>query len=80
MRSRSSTGTATQVRPCGGSGRVVGGWSQRQDGEIAYRLLEDVGTDAEAAVAFEAESLADWLGDVRITPRFRTPLERELAA
>ena len=61
-------------------GRVVGGWSQRKDGEIAYRLLEDVGTDAEAAVAFEAESLADWLGDVRITPRFRTPLERELAA
>ena len=51
-----------------------------RSGEIAYRLLEDVGADAEAAVAVEAESLADWLGDVRITPRFRTPLERELAA
>ncbi len=61
-------------------GRVVGGWAQRQDGEIAYRLLEDVGADAEAAVAAEAESLARWLGDVRVTPRFRTPLERELAA
>ena len=51
-----------------------------EEGELAYRLLEDVGADAETAVAMEAESLADWLGDVRITPRFRTPLERELAA
>ena len=29
-------------------GRVVGGWSQRRDGEIAYELLEDVGADAVA--------------------------------
>jgi len=60
-------------------GRVVGGWAQRPDGEIAYRLLEDFGEDAERAVASEAERLAAWLGDVRVTPRFRTPLERELA-
>ena len=32
-------------------GRVVGGWSQRRDGEIVYRLLEDVGSEAERAVA-----------------------------
>ena len=43
-------------------------------------LLEDVGADGERAVAAEAERLASWLGDVRVTPRFRTPLERELAA
>ena len=60
-------------------GRVIGGWAQRHSGEIAHRLLEDVGVDAEAAVAAEAERLGAWLGDVRITPRFRTPLERELA-
>ncbi len=59
--------------------RVVGGWAQRRDGEIAWRLLEDVGGDAEAAVAAEAERLARWLGDVRVTPRFRTPLERALS-
>jgi hypothetical protein len=53
-------------------GQVVGGWAQRKDGGIVHRLLEDVGA--------EAESLADWLGTVRITPRFRTPLERELSA
>ncbi len=34
-------------------GRVVGGWSQRRDGEIVYRLLEDVGADAVAAVEAE---------------------------
>ncbi len=60
-------------------GRVVGGWAQRRDGEIVYRLLEDVGEDAERTVEAEAERLAAWLGDVRVTPRFRVPLERELA-
>jgi hypothetical protein len=60
-------------------GRVVGGWAQRRDGEIVYRLLEDVGEDAERTVEAEGERLAAWLGDVRVTPRFRAPLERELA-
>jgi DNA glycosylase AlkZ-like len=61
-------------------GRVVGGWASRKDGEIAVRLLEDVGADAAAAVEAAAGGLADWLGPVRVTPRFRTPLERELSA
>jgi hypothetical protein len=60
------------------SGRVVGGWVQRLDGEVAYRVLEDVGAEGQAAIAVEAERLERWLGDVRVTPRFRTPLEREL--
>ena len=33
-----------------------------------------------AAIEAEAARLADWLGPVRVTPRFHTPLERELAA
>jgi len=61
-------------------GRIVGGWAQRKDGEIAVRLLEDAGADAAAAIAAEAQRLGEWVGPgVRITPRFRTPLERELA-
>jgi winged helix DNA-binding protein len=60
-------------------GRIVGGWAQRKDGEIAVRLLEDAGTEASAAIAAEAQRLREWLGQVRVTPRFRTPLERELA-
>jgi hypothetical protein len=45
-----------------------------------YRLLEDAGSDAAAAVEAEAGRLASWLGPARVTPRFRTPLERELSA
>jgi hypothetical protein len=60
-------------------GRIVGGWVQRPGGEIAYRLLEDVGGETVAAVERAAERLAAWVGTVRVTPRFRTPLERELA-
>ena len=59
-------------------GRVVGGWAQRSDGEVVWRLLADVGAQAVAAVEAEAVRLAGWLGGVRVTPRFRTPLEREL--
>lgn len=62
------------------NGRIVGGWAQRKDGELAVRLLEDAGADAAAAIETEAARLSGWLGDVRITPRFRTPLERELSA
>ncbi|MGN9762196.1 winged helix DNA-binding domain-containing protein [Streptomyces sp. SD31] len=63
-------------------GRVIGGWAQRPDGEIVWRLLdsEGVGRDAEAAIAAQAERLRGWVGSTRVTPRFRTPLERELSA
>jgi Winged helix DNA-binding domain len=60
------------------NGRIVGGWAVREGGEIPYRLLEDVGTDAEAAIESEAASLASWLGETGVLPRFGTPLEREL--
>src|SRR5690348_1517004 len=66
-------------------GRIVGGWAHRKDGEIAVRLLEDTGAEAAAAIAAETQRLRAWIGaDERhaktlITPRFRTPLERELA-
>jgi Winged helix DNA-binding domain len=62
------------------NGRVIGGWAQRRDGEIVIRLLEDPGTDATVAIQAEAARLATWLGPVRVTPRFRTPLERTLTA
>jgi hypothetical protein len=62
------------------AGRVVGGWAQRASGEVVYRLLEDIGADATAGVTTEAAALEAWLGASRVTPRFRTPLERELSA
>ncbi|MGV9990248.1 winged helix DNA-binding domain-containing protein [Streptomyces sp. NPDC003374] len=64
------------------NGRVVGGWAQRPSGEIVWRLLDPGGTgrEAEAAIAERAERLESWMGTTRVTPRFRTPLEKELAA
>ncbi len=61
-------------------GRVVGGWSQRRSGEIRYRLLEDAGSDAEAAIEAEAASLEEWLGAARVSPGFLPPFQRELSA
>lgn len=61
-------------------GRIVGGWAQRRSGEVVHRLLEDVGAEAAAAVAATAADLEQWLGPMRITPRFPTPLQKALAA
>ena len=61
-------------------GRIVGGWGQPVGGEVAVRLLEDVGAEARAAVEAEAERLGAWLGGVRVSQRFGAPLVRELSA
>ncbi|MFD7864022.1 winged helix DNA-binding domain-containing protein [Streptomyces sp. NPDC059783] len=62
------------------NGRIIGGWAQRADGEPVWRLLTDAGREASTAVEAEASRLRTWVGDARVTPRFRTPLERELTA
>lgn len=61
-------------------GRVVGGWAQRSNGDVVYRLLEDVGKANAKQVAEEAASLQRWLGDHVVTSRFPSPLEKELTA
>ncbi len=61
------------------NGRVVGAWTQRASGEVVYQVLEDVGQEAAAAIDRAAGGLTEWLGPVRVTPRFPTPLQRALA-
>lgn len=61
------------------NGEVVGGWAQRSDGRVATKLLREVGRDAQKAIATEVERLQQALGEHRVTPRFRTPLEREIS-
>lgn len=53
-------------------------WAQRDSGEVAIELLDDVGTGVEADVITEAERLQRWPGDVRFRTRFPTPLEQRL--
>jgi hypothetical protein len=60
-------------------GRAVGAWSQRPDGEVVTRLLEDVTADDARRVDEAAHRLTGWLAGVRVTPRFPTPLHRDLA-
>lgn len=61
-------------------GRIVGGWGQGKDGTIRTRLLEPVAANARAAIDDRAGVLEAWLGDIRITPRFSSPLGKELRA
>jgi DNA glycosylase AlkZ-like len=61
-------------------GRAVGAWAQRRDGEVVTGLLDDIGRTATSAVDQAAAALQAWLGDTRITPRFPTPLQKQLAA
>jgi hypothetical protein len=61
-------------------GRIVGGWAQRPDGEIAFELLEDVGSASLAAVEARAAALADEIGPVRFKVRFPAPMQRRLLA
>ncbi|MFJ8646521.1 winged helix DNA-binding domain-containing protein [Streptomyces sp. NPDC093546] len=62
------------------NGRVIGAWAQRPDGEPVWRLLTDPGTEAASAIEAEASRLHTWLNGTRVSPRFRTPLERALSA
>ena len=61
-------------------GRVVGGWAQRGNGEVVTEVLEDIGRTATTAVDGAAAALQAWLGDTRVTPRFPTPLQKQLAS
>ncbi len=59
-------------------GRIVGGWAQRDDGELVHELLTDVGSDARRAIDSELERLEALLGETRYKVRFPNPLNTEL--
>jgi len=61
-------------------GRIIGGWTQRKDGAVVYRLLEDAGPAGGSLVKKKAAALEEWLGGAVVTTRFPSPLERELRA
>jgi hypothetical protein len=62
-------------------GRIVGGWGQRaRDGAVVHRLLEPVDDAVRRRIEERAAALTAWLDPAVVTPKFRTPLEKELAA
>ncbi len=59
-------------------GRMVGAWACADGGEIRLGILDDIGRERMEAVEAEAAALTSWLDGVRVTPRFRSPLDLEL--
>src|SRR4029077_15832257 len=51
-------------------GRIVGGWAQRRSGDIALKVIDDVGREATNKIQERADDLRSWLGDLRFVPRF----------
>ena len=59
-------------------GRVVGGWAQRPDGSIAYRLLDRKSLDRRDAIDDAIHRLREIYGDIRHRVRFPVPIQTEL--
>lgn len=59
-------------------GRIVGA-AQHADGHINTAFLADRDAAAHSAVAAEADRLSAFLAATRVTPCYRTPLERRRA-
>ncbi|MFI6768906.1 winged helix DNA-binding domain-containing protein [Streptomyces sp. NPDC050355] len=60
-------------------GRIIGAWAQHPDGHINQHLLTDPGREARTAIHAEITRLTAFLDGTRVTPCYRTPLERHLA-
>jgi hypothetical protein len=58
-------------------GRIVGGWVQRDEGDVVFELLEDVGRETVDRIAARAAELTSALGDVRLKARARRWTEME---
>ena len=71
-----STGNAGPTVWC--DGRIVGGWRQRGNGEVEPQMLEDVGKKRRRTIDAEAARLTEWLGGIRVLPRFPSPLSLTL--
>jgi hypothetical protein len=61
-------------------GAVVGGWGQLADGRVVTELLQPLAAALRRRIAAAAEQLTTWFDGVRVTPRFPTPLQTQLAA
>jgi winged helix DNA-binding protein len=61
------------------NGRIVGGWLQSDAGEVILQMLEDPGAEASHTLDQEAARLTEWLGGVRVLPRFPSPLSKLVA-
>ncbi len=57
-------------------GRVVGCWTQADDGAVEVRLLRDIGAEGRDRLEVEAARLSDWLGGRRLGTVYPSALMR----
>jgi hypothetical protein len=62
------------------NGRVVGCWVQDPEGVVHVELLEEVGADAQEALAAEARRLTAWLDGTRVGTVYPSPAMKRAAA
>ncbi|WP_438483835.1 winged helix DNA-binding domain-containing protein [Streptomyces sp. S186] len=60
------------------NGRIIGSWAQHPDGHLNHHLLTDPGSEARTAIKSEIDRTHAFLAGTRVTPCYRTPLERTL--
>lgn len=61
-------------------GRIVGGWSQRPDGEVVVELLEPVDGTQRDLIDQDVERVTRFVGSTVVKPSFPTPLQKRLSA
>jgi hypothetical protein len=61
-------------------GRIVGGWTQREDGTVVVVPAEELDRTATRALDEAAERLTDWLGGDVVKSIYQSPLVRTAAA
>lgn len=62
------------------NGRVAGAWAQTEDGDVVVELFTRLDASTRELLEAERQRLRTWLSDVRIRPRFATPLGKALAS
>lgn len=61
-------------------GRVVGGWAQRRNGDIAVGLSAPITERQRRLLDVEIDRVRTFIGDTRFSVRFPSPLSRRLAS
>jgi len=57
-------------------GRIVGGWTQQDDGTVVVVPAEEISRQAARALAAQAERLSDWLAGDVVRSIYQSPLVR----
>jgi hypothetical protein len=60
-------------------GRIVGGWTQTQDGTVVVIPAEPLGRDATRALDSQAALLTEWLAGDVVKSIYQSPLARAAA-